>query len=136
MHGDDVGRHNARIGSVHHNAFVLHPLRQVKGEERQRQLGVAVDRDAPEFARFSPQEEVGKVKASYGIGARHHVDDAAPLSHQRQQLAGQQVGTYVVHAYRLLQSVFGDVPSRLQRTGIVHQQAYRHPLFQYFFGKG
>ena len=122
VHGDDVRRDNARVGRVDHDAPVADALGQVDGEEGQRQLGVAVNGDAPEAAPPSAGEEVREIQMADGVGARHHVDHAAAGVHQREQLAGQQVGAYVVDADRALQSVFGDMQACLHRAGAVHEQ--------------
>jgi len=135
VHGDDVRRHDARVGSVDHDAPVADALGQVDGEEGQCQLGVAVDGDAPEAAPSSAGEEVGEVQVADGVGARHHVDHAAARVHQRKQLAGQQVGPDVVDADRTFQSVFGDVQACLHRAGAVHEQGDGLPFLQENVGK-
>ena len=52
----DVRRDDAWVGCIHRDAFVLQAVGEVEGEERQCQLGVAVDRDTPEA---SPSEISG-----------------------------------------------------------------------------
>ena len=53
------------------------------------------------------------------------------LSHQWQQLAGQQVRPYIIDTHRPFQSVFGNAAFRFHGSGIVHQQRQRlSPLQQ------
>ena len=135
VHGDDVRRHDARVSGIDHDAAVFDAGGQVEGEECQRQLGVAVDGDAPEATFAASGEEVGKVQVSYGVGARYHVDHAASLSHQWQELACQQVGACIVDADRALQSVLGDVPGGFHGAGAVHQECEWRAFGQERVGK-
>ena len=60
MHGDDIGRHNPRVGRIHNNTFVFDATGQVDGEQSQCQLRVAIYRNAPKATLPSPEEKSGK----------------------------------------------------------------------------
>ena len=121
LHTDDVGGDHSRVGGMNHNAPLLHPSGQVEREESERQLGVAVDGDAPEGTPPAPGEEIRKVQMSDGIGARHHIDHPAAGPHQGEQQTGQQVGTNVVDADGTLQSLVGRPSGGLPRKVIDNQ---------------
>lgn len=131
MHGDDIGRHNPRVSRIHNNTFVFDATGQVDGEQSQCQLRVAIYRNAPKATLPSPEEKIRKVKMTDGIRTRYHIHNTAPLSHQWQQLAGQQVRPYIIDTHRPFQSVFGNAAFRFHGSGIVHQQRQRlSPLQQ------
>ena len=130
VHRDDVGRNDARIGCIDHNPPLLHPTGKFYREQRQGELGIAINGNTPEGSFLTLKEEIGKIEPPDGIGARHHVHHPASLTHQRKQLTCQQIRTYIVDADRALQTVFGDMPPRFHRPGIVHQQRQRGALLQ------
>ena len=67
MHGDDIGRHNPRVGRIHNNTFVFDATGQVDGEQSQCQLRVAIYRNAPKATPSSPEEKIRKVKKKVGF---------------------------------------------------------------------
>lgn len=57
-----------------------------------------------------------------GVGTRHHVHDTTTVVHEREQLAGKQVRSDIVDACGTCQTVDRLDVSRVERTGIVHEQ--------------
>ena len=65
-----------------------------------------------------------------GIRTRYHIHNTAPLSHQWQQLAGQQVRPYIIDTHRPFQSVFGNAAFRSMVPALFISNANGSPPLQ------
>ena len=97
---------------------------------------IAINRNAPETSPFQDVEEIRKVETPYGISTRHHIDNTAPLFHQRNKFACQQIRSNIITTL----TVRPPKPSSVMTpcfhcSGIIHQQTDGIPPFQHSFGK-